>query len=59
MSELPFGDFLGALSSKQARFIHMNQDEGPGNVYPFGQLGCDNYENAPGTMMNPAYIFWA
>lgn len=57
MSELPFGDFLGALSSKQARFIHMNQDEGPGNVYPFGQLGCDNYENAPGTMMNPAWQF--
>lgn len=48
----PLGDVLGLLGSDKARFIHMNTTEGAGNVYPYSQLGCDNYEQAPGVMTN-------
>ena len=45
-----------STSKHNSRFIHMNTTEAPkgkGATYPHTQLGCDNYEQLPGSTNNP------
>lgn len=57
LGELPFGDIFGSIASSNSRFIHMNTEDGTNGVYPYDQLGCDNYENQINTLNNPDWQF--